>query len=73
MLICVGVVFCVKRRMRNRNRRDTSLIGSEHDTIAEPFKPLSNPSVHYGSYGTYGAYGKYNPPGEHSYFQEKRI
>jgi hypothetical protein len=68
-LICVGVVYCLKRRMRNRNRRDASLIGSEHDTIVEPYKAVGNSYVPYGSYGTYG---QYKPPGEQSYFQEKR-
>ena len=68
-LICVGVVYCVKKRMMSRNRRDSSLIGSEQDTIAEQYKPAGNSYMPYGSYGTYG---QYKPPGEQSYFQEKR-
>jgi hypothetical protein len=79
ILFMLGVAYCVKKRMRSR--QESSLLGSEQDTIVDFPRPTGNSYArsgqqnHYGQYGQYPQYGQEwlpKVPAEKQYFEEKR-
>lgn len=80
ILFMLGVAYCVKKRMRSR--RESSLLGSEQDTIVDFPRSTGNSYAqsgqqnHYGQYGQnpqYWQYGLPKAPADKNYFEENKI